>query len=59
MKRVTVLGLGLIGGSVGLALREQDPELHITGIDRAEVVGGVSAMRAAHELLSPSTRRSA
>jgi len=51
MKQVTILGLGLIGGSVGLALREQDPELRIVGIDRPEVVGNVAAIRVAHELV--------
>ncbi len=31
MKRITIIGLGLIGGSLGLALR--DPTLHIVGYD--------------------------
>lgn len=52
MQRITVLGLGLIGGSVGLALRERDPELHIVGVDRPEVVKRAAALRAAHELVS-------
>jgi prephenate dehydrogenase len=51
MKQVTVLGLGLIGGSVGLALRERDPELRVVGIDRPEVVSNVAAIRVAHELI--------
>src|SRR5688572_11125283 len=52
MKRVTVFGLGLIGGSIGLALRERDPELCVVGVDRPEVVARVSAIRAAHELVA-------
>jgi prephenate dehydrogenase len=32
-KRLTVIGLGLIGGSIAMAARERFPELHIQGID--------------------------
>ncbi|HVJ15343.1 MAG TPA: prephenate dehydrogenase/arogenate dehydrogenase family protein [Polyangiaceae bacterium] len=51
MRRVTVLGLGLIGGSIGLALRERKPELRVVGIDRPEVITRPAAERAAHELI--------
>lgn len=36
--RVAVLGTGLIGGSFGLALRAQFPELRVTGWDRPEIL---------------------
>ncbi len=38
MKRVVLVGLGLMGGSIGLALRQRLPELEIFGIDREIVV---------------------
>ena len=34
IKRVAVIGLGLLGGSLGLALRERLPEVETTGYDR-------------------------
>lgn len=54
MQNVTIIGLGLIGGSVGLALRrwsaQNDNALHITGFDddmgkqsRAKQMGAVDA----------------
>jgi prephenate dehydrogenase len=38
MKRVVLVGLGLIGGSVGQALRERLPSLELVGIDRQQVL---------------------
>ncbi len=38
MKRVVLVGLGLIGGSVGLALRKNLVGLEIVGVDKAAVV---------------------
>jgi prephenate dehydrogenase len=38
INRVTILGIGLIGGSFALALRKYTTDMHITGWDRAEVV---------------------
>jgi prephenate dehydrogenase len=38
MKRVVLVGLGLIGGSIGLALRESIPGLEIVGVDSDVVV---------------------
>ncbi|BCM24726.1 prephenate dehydrogenase [Methyloradius palustris] len=35
MKKLVIFGVGLIGGSVALALRKAYPELHIVGIGRA------------------------
>jgi prephenate dehydrogenase len=37
IKRVTILGTGLIGGSFALALKKYATDLHITGWDRNEV----------------------
>jgi prephenate dehydrogenase len=39
INRVTVLGTGLIGGSFALALRKYTTGMHITGWDRASVIG--------------------
>ena len=33
IRRIAVIGLGQIGGSLALALRKTDPALHLTGID--------------------------
>jgi prephenate dehydrogenase len=41
--RVTVLGTGLIGGSFALAVRQQFPEIEITGWDREEVLAAAAA----------------
>jgi len=36
MKQVSIIGIGLIGGSFALDLKQQFPEVQITGIDRNE-----------------------
>lgn len=36
--RVSIVGLGVIGGSMARALRERWPRLELAGIDRAEVI---------------------
>ena len=38
MRRVVLVGLGLMGGSIGMALRQRLPKLEIVGIDREIVV---------------------
>jgi prephenate dehydrogenase len=38
MKRVVLVGLGLIGGSVGQALRAHRPQLELVGVDRESVI---------------------
>ncbi|HVO56191.1 MAG TPA: prephenate dehydrogenase [Dongiaceae bacterium] len=38
IRRVTVLGTGLIGGSFALALRKHLEDVHVTGWDREEIV---------------------
>jgi prephenate dehydrogenase len=49
--RVVVVGLGLIGGSVALALREAVAGVRVTGVDRAAVLAMPASARAADELL--------
>jgi len=48
---VVVIGLGLIGGSFGLSLRELDPAFEVCGVDRADVIARPAAARAAQRLL--------
>jgi prephenate dehydrogenase len=50
MKRVAIVGLGLIGGSLSLALRRAGG-VHVTAIDRAPVLARPEAQRAADEHL--------
>ena len=33
MKKVHIIGLGLLGGSFALALKKAKPEIHLTGMD--------------------------
>ncbi len=48
-RRVAILGTGLIGGSFGLALRQQFPEISIVGYGRPESVAGAVARGAVAE----------
>lgn len=48
---VTVVGLGLLGGSFALGLREIEPSARITGVDRPEVLARPAARRAADRLV--------
>src|SRR5258705_7318444 len=50
MKRVAIVGFGLIGGSLALALRRSG-KVHVTAIDRAPVLARAEAMNAADEQL--------
>ncbi len=36
--RIAIVGVGLIGGSLGLAIKKHFPLAHITGFDRREVL---------------------
>jgi prephenate dehydrogenase len=38
MQRVTIIGTGLIGGSLALALKRAFPGLHVAGVDKPEVL---------------------
>jgi len=37
-KKITIIGVGLIGGSLGLALRKDRPKFKIVGVDKKEVI---------------------
>lgn len=37
-KKITIIGVGLIGGSLGLALKEKKPDFKIVGIDKQEII---------------------
>ena len=37
-KKITIIGVGLIGGSLGLALKEKKPSFKIVGIDKSEII---------------------
>jgi len=37
-KKITIIGVGLIGGSLGLALNEKKPSFKIVGVDKQEVI---------------------
>lgn len=45
--RVGIIGLGLIGGSIGLALRRLRPELEVVGIARKESAAAAAVKRGA------------
>ncbi len=48
--RVAIVGLGLIGGSLGLAIRERRPDVRVVGIDHDPATLGRARQRgAAHE----------
>jgi len=50
MKRISIVGFGLIGGSLSLALRRTGA-IHVTAIDRAPVLARAEAKNAADEHL--------
>ncbi len=37
-KKITIIGVGLIGGSLGLALKEKKPNFKIVGLDKQEII---------------------
>jgi prephenate dehydrogenase len=49
--KVTVVGLGLLGGSFALGVRELEPGAEITAVDLPEVWGHEAARRAAHRFV--------
>lgn len=46
-RTIAIYGLGLIGGSIGLAIKGRWPSVHITAIDRPHVVDTAVRMRVA------------
>jgi prephenate dehydrogenase len=50
MSRIAVVGLGLIGGSIALGIRELEPETRLVGVDVAAVIQRAEVRRLADEL---------
>ncbi len=48
-RRIAVLGTGLVGGSLGLAVRKHLPGAHVTGWDKPDVLEQARAAGAIHE----------
>src|SRR4029077_15130900 len=44
-QRVTIIGVGLIGGSVALALKRAFPEIQIAGVDKQDVLERARQLR--------------
>src|SRR5688572_21536242 len=42
MRRVAIVGYGLIGGSIGLALRERAPDVEVVAIDAGDSLANAS-----------------
>jgi len=36
--KISIIGVGLIGGSLGLALKEKNPNFKIVGMDKQEII---------------------
>lgn len=51
---IAIIGLGLIGGSLGLALRQAQPHVQIVGWDERETVGAAAVERGAITRAAPS-----
>ena len=54
IRRVTILGTGLIGGSFALALRKNLLDIHVSGWDRPESLREAQARGALDEMFSGS-----
>jgi prephenate dehydrogenase len=55
-ERITIVGVGLIGGSLALAIRQQFPKVQITGVDKPSVLKRALERNAIH-LGTPSLRK--
>jgi prephenate dehydrogenase len=55
-RRVAIVGVGLIGGSIGLAMRRQVPRVQVVGIDRPAVLRA-ARLRGAVDESTPSLVR--
>lgn len=51
MKRIAILGLGLMGGSLGLALKTRGPACHVAGYTRTPARGRLARRRGAVDSL--------
>jgi len=59
VKRVAIIGLGLIGGSIGLAVRARRPELDVIGIARKEEDAAAAVARGAAATASTDLQEAA
>ena len=50
MRKVGIVGLGLIGGSLGMALRRSGGEVHVTGVSRSETDARLAQARGAADI---------
>lgn len=48
-QRIAIVGVGLMGGSIGLALRAANPRVEILGVDRADVIDAAVNRGAIHQ----------
>ncbi|MEX2116044.1 MAG: prephenate dehydrogenase/arogenate dehydrogenase family protein [Bacteroidota bacterium] len=49
LRRITIIGVGLIGGSLGMAVRKNFPEVLVTGVDRPSVLRAAKQRKAIHK----------
>jgi prephenate dehydrogenase len=56
MKRIVVVGMGLIGGSIGLALRRHDPSVQLGAVDVPEVLEHPRARALADAVIDAADR---
>jgi prephenate dehydrogenase len=55
-RRIAIVGVGLIGGSIGLALRRRMPRTRVVGIDRPAVLRAARRRGAVHEATASLAR---
>lgn len=55
-ENVTIIGLGLIGGSLGLALKRGGDGIHITGFDRSYATADEAYRRGIIDTVAPSVK---
>jgi len=48
LRRITIIGVGLIGGSLGMAVRRNLPGVLVTGVDRPSVLRAAKRRKAIH-----------
>lgn len=48
LRRITIIGVGLIGGSLGMAVRKNLPGVTVTGVDRPAILRAAKQRKAIH-----------
>lgn len=56
IKNITVIGLGLIGGSIALALKSKQKNIHVTGIDKDQRAGQMALKIKAIDKFTPNLK---